>query len=145
MRLKRLLLSAAVALAAALPVIALGAVPAQAQVGNPTCPFFALCLYYPAKINGHKSAFTSYPTGTPMPDLTGEVFNGGNPDYNGYNLPVVGNIGTAENLNTTGTYYVVLCSGTNYTGLCQVIAADSEIINTPFLLSVHSFYWGVGA
>jgi hypothetical protein len=141
MRLKRVLLCVVAAVAAAVPVIALGAAPAQAQTGNPTCTLNTVCFSYPAQFNGKQSAYTSYPELTSVPNLSGEVFNGGGP--NGKGLPVVGNIGEVVNhaLSNTGLI-VVLCSGTNYTGDCRLLLPDSGFpVNDPFLKTVHSFYW----
>ncbi|GIH20465.1 hypothetical protein [Rugosimonospora africana] len=146
MRLKRILLSVAVAVAAAVPVIALGAATAQAQVGqSTTCPLNSACLFYLVNLfNGHPSATTWYPVGTSVPDLSAEVFNGGGSGANGFNLPVLGNIGDVVNKTLTGGPLLVLCSGTNYTGVCRILTADSTWpVNDTFLRTVHSFYWAV--
>lgn len=141
MHLRRILLYVVAAVSAAVPAIALGAVPAQAQIGNPTCTLNTVCFVYPALFNGKQSAFTSYPQLTSVPDLSGEVFNGGGP--NGRGLPLVGNIGVVVNHALIGTgLFVVLCQGTNYSGTCRFLAADSSFpANDPFLKTVHSFRW----
>ena len=143
MRLKRILWHVVAAVAAAVPVIAVGAAPAEAQVGNPTCTLNTVCFIYPALFNGKPSAYTSYPELTSMPDLSAEVFNGGGTTANGHGLPLVGNIGDVVNhaLLSTGLI-VVLCQGTNYSGACRLLNADSTFpVNDPFLKTVHSFYW----
>lgn len=141
MRLKRILLYVVAVVAAAMPVIALDAAPAEAQIGNPTCTLNTVCFVYPALFNGKQSAYTSYPELTSVPDLSGEVFNGGGP--NGHGLPLVGNIGVVVNHALVGTgLVVVLCPGTQYTGSCRLVVADSSFpVNDPFLKTVHSFYW----
>jgi hypothetical protein len=147
MRWKRILLSAVALVAVAAPVTVFGAAPAGAQVGNTNCALNTFCLLYPALFNGKPSAYTAYPIGTSVPDLSTEVFNGGGSGANGFNLPVVGNIGSAVNHALIGTgMSIVLCSGTNYTGVCRIITPDSTFvpINDPYLHTVHSFHWAVG-
>src|SRR3954468_14943323 len=101
MRLKRMLFYVLAAAAAVVPVIALGAAPAQAQIGNPTCTLNTVCFSYFTLFNGKQFAFTSYPELTSVPNLSGEVFNGGGP--NGQGLPVVGNIGDVVNHTLSST------------------------------------------